>query len=430
MESSKEALQQAVTNGSPKELEQAILDLCKAYKNASLSENPFSVVQDGIILVRSLEPVWNKLPRAKTSRLLRELLDSFPAAQSPVSPGSDSGNLGKATEAQLKLVEELAAWAERDARVYLRQSLECRLASLRLACGMYTEALKTVASLLVQLKRLEDLLGLAEVHLLECRIHFHLRNGPKARAALTAARSAANSVHVPPILQAALDMQSAYVHGEEGDFQTAFSYFTEALDSYASLNDSKRATLAVKYLIFCKIMSDRVDEVDSVIGSKAASPFARDLKTGELDHQVAAMVAVGKAYEQRSLAAFEAALALHPVDLGGDMLIHAHFQTLYDRLMVSNLLAVVVPYSRVPLKHVADALSLPVNVIESKLSVMILDKQLKGIIDQNESCLIMRENTHSLSLQLADDPAISNAIDAIKSLQNVVDCLTKHTIVN
>ncbi len=121
--------------------------------------------------------------------------------------------------------------------------------------GMFSDALEIGGPLLKELKKLDDKHLVVDVLLCESKIYSSLQNLAKARAALTSARTTANSIYCPPKVQAALDLQSGILHAaDERDFKTAYSYFYEAFEGYDSADERKKALTALKYMLLAKIM--------------------------------------------------------------------------------------------------------------------------------------------------------------------------------
>lgn len=111
-----------------------------------------------------------------------------------------------------------------------------------------------VDNLLVELKKLDDKQLLVEVHLVESKVHHGLRGMAKSKAALTASRTNANAIYVAPALQSQIDLMSGVLHCEEGDYDTAHSYFLEAFEQLDQLDDREQAVPCLKYMMLCKIL--------------------------------------------------------------------------------------------------------------------------------------------------------------------------------
>jgi 26S proteasome regulatory subunit N6 len=192
-------------------------------------------------LIRSVRPFLNQISKAKAAKLVRQLVDMFLDMETK-------------TGLEVQLCLECIEWAKTEKRSFLRQSLESRLIALYYETKRYEEALQLCSQLLRELKKMDDKNLLVEVQLLESKTYHALSNLPKARAALTSARTTANAIYCPPKLQAALDLQSGILHAaDERDFKTAFSYFYEAFEGYDSC-DNPKAVIALKYMLLSKIM--------------------------------------------------------------------------------------------------------------------------------------------------------------------------------
>ncbi|NXK42870.1 PSD11 ATPase, partial [Piprites chloris] len=349
-------------------------------------------------LLKYVRPFLNSISKAKAARLVRSLLDLFL-------------DMEAATGQEVDLCLECIEWAKSEKRTFLRQALEARLVSLYFDTKRSKSCCPSPlpgSQLLRELKKMDDKALLVEVQLLESKTYHALSNLPKARAALTSARTTANAIYCPPKLQAALDMQSGIIHAaEEKDWKTAYSYFYEAFEGNDSI-DNPKAITALKYMLLCKIMLNSPEDVQALVSGKLALRYA--------GRQTEALKRVAQASKNRSLADFEKALTDYKVELRDDPIINTHLAKLYDNLLEQNLIRVIEPFSRVQIEHISSLIKLSKAEVERKLSQMILDKKFHGILDQGEGVLI-----------IFDEPPVDKtyeaALETIQNMSKVVDSL-------
>merc|ERR1719187_2747859 len=294
-------------------------------------------------LIKLIRPFTKLLSKAKAAKLIRGLVDMYL-------------DMEASTGYEVQLCKECIQWAMEEKRIFLRQALEARLIGLYYDTGNYKAALADGSKLLKELKKLDDKNLLVEVQLLESKVYHALSNLPKARAALTSARTTANSIYVPPRVQAQLDLQSGILHAsEEKDFKTAFSYFFEAFEQYDSVEDPM-ATMALKYMLLSKVMLKTPEEVHNIVSGKLA------LKYSGAD--IEAMKLVAQASKKRSLADFQSTVGKYSKELKGDKIVARHLDTLYQTMLEQNLCRIIEPYSRVQVKFVAEKIDLPEPEVE------------------------------------------------------------------
>ncbi|CAG9836774.1 unnamed protein product [Diabrotica balteata] len=368
--------------------EQDILNLGEKYKKEGKAKELAE-------LIKATRPFLSLISKAKAAKLVRSLVDYFLDLEAGIG-------------IEVQLCKECIEWAKEERRTFLRQSLEARLIALYFDTGMYSEALQLESTLLKELKKLDDKNLLVEVQLLESKTYHALSNLPKARAALTSARTTANAIYCPPKMQAALDLQSGVLHAaDEKDFKTAYSYFYEAFEGFDSV-ESPKALTALKYMLLSKIMINSPEDVQQIVSGKLAFKYA--------GQDIEAMKSVAQAAHKRSLADFQQAVKQFKHELEDDVIVRAHLGTLYDNMLEQNLCRIIEPYSRVQVEYVAKTIKLPVLQVEKKLSQMILDAKFHGILDQGEGVLIVFEES-------AVDKTYEMALETIQSMSKVVDTL-------
>lgn len=351
---------------------------------------------DGIsALNRELRPLFTELPKAKTAKVARALIDYVAKI-----PGT--------TDTQSAMCQECIEWCKEGKRTFLRQRVETRLAALLLERKMYHEATTLLDRLLSEVKKLDDKLLLVEIHLIFCRVCYELKNIPKSKAELTASKTNANAIHCPPLLQADIDLWSGIVCAREKDYRTAFSYFYESFEAFNAGEKEEKARESMKLQMLSKIMAGRPQETHQIVSSKNGLKY--------VGIEIDAMTAVAKAHKERSLKKFEAVLEQYKAVLGEDPIISFHLTDLNETLLEQNILRILEPFSCVEISHVAELIELPVPRTLSKLSEMILDQKLKGTLDQGHGVLIVFEEEKVRT-------TYDNALKTIKNTSDVLDTL-------
>ena len=333
---------------------------------------------------------FDGVTKAKMAKIVRQLLDTV----TTLAP--DQSDL------HLSLCNSIISWASENKRTFLRQRVEAKLCTVLYKAGNFRLALTTTDSLLSELKKLDDKQLLVESHLTESKIHHALLNFPKAKAALTASRTAANAIYVGPKQQGDIDLMSGILHCEEGDYNTAHSYFLEAFEQMDQMGNKKGALPCLKYMMLCRILDSLTKALKR--GPKDPKKAATDRNASDMSGLVTgkqgvkyagpaieAMVAISKAATARSLKDFEQVTDKFRDELTSDLLIKHHLEHLYEQLLESNLVRIIEPFSSVEITHISKLIEMPVTIVEKKLSQMILDGKFCGILDQGKGHLIVYE---------------------------------------
>lgn len=183
------------TSGRPLHNQEEVLRLYETgiFSLASLYAREHDANSVRSLLRSSLES-FKMLPKARTAKLVRLLVDAV-------------ASIPSARDVLIELCQECIEWCIQEKRAFLRVRLELKLAQVYVSAHRFTEASALLTKLLHEVKKLDDKLLLVEVHLLDSELNFLLLYIPKSRAALTAARTNANAIHCPPTLQGQLDLQ-------------------------------------------------------------------------------------------------------------------------------------------------------------------------------------------------------------------------------
>ena len=84
-------------------------------------------------LLTTLRPFFSLIPKAKTAKIVRSIIDSV-------------AKIPNSTDLQISLCKEMVEWTRAEKRTFLRQRVEARLAALLMDSKEYSEALTLLST--------------------------------------------------------------------------------------------------------------------------------------------------------------------------------------------------------------------------------------------------------------------------------------------
>ena len=215
-----------------------------------------------------------------------------------------------------------------------------------------------------------------------------------------------------PYLQAEIDLHSGVLAAHEGDFELAFSYFYEAFDTFNinTVNKKEKALRCLKLMILAKIMDGKLNDIHNIVAGKAGLSF--------MGKDVEAFISLEKAVRNKSIVELKSVVKQYEEQLVGDNVITNHLESLQNNIVEKNLIQIIEPYSMLEIDFIVEKVGLPKMAIQAKLSQMILDKLINGILDQGRGCLIIYEEAHS-------NEYLDKSLQCLKNIDLVVESLTK-----
>jgi 26S proteasome regulatory subunit N6 len=285
----------------------------------------------------------------------------------------------------VELCQEIVTFCEKTNNISMKNRIQTRLAEIYLIHGYHIQALDIVSKAIIDLKRYEDNLGLITLQLIESKIHFASKGISKAKAALTSVKTLCTKVYIEPKLQAEIDMHAGILSAQEKDFNLSYSYFYESFDVYNMLKRQQKALKAIQYMILSKIMSGSIDDVNNIVYGKQGQKY--------YGREIEALRGVEDAVRQKSVKLLKNCVDNYIDLFSKDTFMIHHLTDLQNELLEKNLIKIIQPYSVVEIEFVTNTIGLPFFEIISKLSQMILDKKINGILDQGRGSLIIYEDT-------------------------------------
>ncbi|EDQ90741.1 uncharacterized protein MONBRDRAFT_16111 [Monosiga brevicollis MX1] len=220
---------------------------------------------------------------------------------------------------------------------------------------------------------------LLEVYALQIQMHTEKKEHKQLKVPYQKALAIRSAIP-HPLTMGIIRECGGKMHLREELWTRAYEDFFEAFKSYDESGSPKKIT-CLKYLVLANmLMKSDVDPFD-----------AQESKPYRNNSQIEAMTSLVSAYQAGDIKGFEKILRQNKSTIMNDPFISDYIQDLLTNVRTKVIVELVRPYTNIRLDFIAERLAIDRSQVEELIVECLLDKSIRGQIDQLRGILILSQ---------------------------------------
>lgn len=241
-----------------------------------------------------------------------------------------------------------------------------------------------------------------EIYALEIQMYAETKNNKQLKRLYERALKVRSAVPHPKIMGIIREC-GGKMHMSEENWKDAQSDFFESFRNYDEAGSLQRIQV-LKYLV-----------LTTMLMKSDINPFeSQETKPYKNDPRIAAMTDLVDAYQRDDIHQYESVLNNNK-DLLSDPFIAENIDEVTRNMRTKAVLKLIAPYTRFNLAFIGKALKIPVSEVQDILGFLIVDKKVKGKINQQDGTVEIEDNSDADRLR-----AMQEWTSAIGSLYRTV----------
>lgn len=241
-----------------------------------------------------------------------------------------------------------------------------------------------------------------EIYALEIQMYAETKNNKQLKRLYQRALQVRSAVPHPKIMGIIREC-GGKMHMSEENWKDAQSDFFESFRNYDEAGSLQRIQV-LKYLV-----------LTTMLMKSDINPFeSQETKPYKNDSRIAAMTELVDAYQRDDIHQYESVLKNNK-DLMSDPFIAENIDEVTRNMRTKAVQKLIAPYTRFNLQFIGKALKIPVSEVQDIIGFLIVDKKVKGKINQQDGIVEIEDNSDADRLR-----AMQQWTSAIRSLYQTV----------